>query len=253
MELTSSAKVGQIFVDAREALELDQGQVAVKAVMNIKYIKGIESGDYSAFPSEGFAKAYFIKYQKFLSVNCDFPSIYDPESRQIEIAEKSIAQSNKSLFPIFASIGVIFLLLIIFIIANNFDYDAETKIDLSDSSNSLSVESPYVIEQDIINVRKEIIPPMQQSEVETNPLLENANELSLFFSGECWVEIYSDNELIEYQLFKIGDSFSLSIESPFKLVIGNADSITGTYKGNLIDFITNANRLRVNTIIFNDE
>ena len=69
MELTSSAKVGQIFVDAREALELDQGQVAVKAVMNIKYIKGIESGDYSAFPSEGFAKAYFIKYQKFLSIN----------------------------------------------------------------------------------------------------------------------------------------------------------------------------------------
>ncbi|MFQ3340335.1 MAG: hypothetical protein ACI9SS_000638, partial [Gammaproteobacteria bacterium] len=27
----------------------------------------------------------------------------------------------------------------------------------------------------------------------------------------------------------------------------------GSYNGNFIDFITNANRLRVNTIIFNDE
>jgi hypothetical protein len=45
----------------------------------------------------------------------------------------------------------------------------------------------------------------------------------------------------------------MQIEEPFRLVIGNAESITGSYKGNLIDFITNANRLRVNTIIFNDE
>ena len=90
-----------------------------------------------------------------------------------------------------------------------------------------------------------------ESEVELNPKKEK--ELSLFFSDECWVEIYSNNELIEYQLFQAGDTFSLPIEMPFRLVIGNAESITGSYKGNFIDFITNANRLRVNTIIFNDE
>ena len=59
--------------------------------------------------------------------------------------------------------------------------------------------------------------------------------------------------MIEYQLFQAGDEFNMLIEEPFRLVIGNAESITGSYKGNLSDFITNANRLRVNTIIFNDE
>ena len=45
----------------------------------------------------------------------------------------------------------------------------------------------------------------------------------------------------------------LDIEKPFKVVVGNADNVEGTYNGDSIDFITNANRLRVNTIIFNDE
>ena len=44
------------------------------------------------------------------------------------------------------------------------------------------------------------------------------------------------------------------IAMPFKIIIGNADSVTGTYNNERIDFITNANRLnRVNTIYFSNE
>ena len=67
--------------------------------MNIKYIEAIESGDYSIFPSEGFARAYFIKYQEFLSLNCDFPSIYNEDNRKSEIIEKSITKFNYSFIP----------------------------------------------------------------------------------------------------------------------------------------------------------
>ena len=49
-------------------LELSKNDIAEVLVMNIKYIQAIESGNYSSFPSEGFARAYFIKYQDFLSV-----------------------------------------------------------------------------------------------------------------------------------------------------------------------------------------
>ena len=59
--------------------------------------------------------------------------------------------------------------------------------------------------------------------------------------------------MVEYQLFNAGETFRKIINRPFKIVIGNADAVSGTYNGNVIDFITNANRLRVNTIIFNDE
>ena len=115
------------------------------------------------------------------------------------------------------------------------------------------MDDASAIEASILNLKKELIIPFEKLEPEIELNSKKENELSLFFSDECWVEIYSNNELIEYQLFQAGDEFNMLIEEPFRLVIGNAESITGSYKGNLIDFITNANRLRVNTIIFNDE
>ncbi len=249
----SSAKTGKIFLDSREGLGLTSQQVSEQAVMNIKYIEGIESGDYSIFPSEGFARAYFIKYRKFLSLDCSFPPIYEPENRQAEIVEKSIARFNKSLFPFVTGAGIIISLLIFIIIFNKFYYYDDGKLDILYVSDSFSLDNANAIEASILNLKKELIIPIEklEPEVELNPKKEK--ELSLFFSDECWVEIYSNNELIKYQLFQAGDKFSLLIEEPFRLVIGNAESITGSYKGNLIDFITNANRLRVNTIIFNDE
>ena len=249
----SSAKTGKIFLDSREVLGLTSQQVSEQAVMNIKYIEGIESGDYSIFPSEGFAKAYFIKYRKFLSLDCSFPPIYEPENRQAEIVEKSIARLNSSLFPLITGIAIIISLLIFIIIFNKFYYYDDGKLDILYVSDSFSLDNANAIEASILNLKNELSIPIEElePEIELNPKKEN--ELLLFFTDECWVEVYSNNELIKYQLFQAGDKFSLLIEEPFRLVIGNAESITGSYKGNFIDFITNANRLRVNTIIFNDE
>ena len=95
--------------------------------MNIKYIEAIESGDYSIFPSEGFARAYFIKYQEFLSLNSDFPSIYNEDNRKSEIIEKSITKFNSLIYTSFkkidSSIICIFQLVValkIFLIRSNF-------------------------------------------------------------------------------------------------------------------------------------
>ena len=249
----SSAKTGKIFLDSREGLGLTSQQVSEQAVMNIKYIEGIESGDYSIFPSEGFARAYFIKYRKFLSLDCSFPPIYEPENRQAEIVEKSIARFNKSLFPFVTGAGIIISLLIFIIIFNKFYYYDDGKLDILYVSDSFSLDNANAIEASILNLKNELSIPIEELEPEIELNLKKENELLLFFTDECWVEVYSNNELIKYQLFQAGDKFSLLIEEPFRLVIGNAESITGSYKGNFIDFITNANRLRVNTIIFNDE
>ena len=89
--------------------------------MNIGYVNAIESGDYSIFPSEGFAKAYFIKYQNFLSLECEFPPIYNDKNRQEEIINKSIAKINPSIYPIIRVTGIfIIVVAIIFFININF-------------------------------------------------------------------------------------------------------------------------------------
>ena len=244
-----SAKIGKVFKIARKELGLSKAEASNNAFMNIRYINAIESGDYSIFPSEVFARAYFIKYQDFLSIECEFPPLYENNSRQDKIVSKSIAEINPSLIPILKVAGVVAL--IIFVAAYLFIiFSKETKsndpstfreilsnnelskIDEADDFNNL-IETPANI-------------------IEEKPLI-NSNKIVFSFFDECWIEIYSYDELIINKLFKYGDSFEVEIKRPFKIVVGNAEAVEATYNGNNIDFITNANRLNVGTITFNNE
>ena len=77
------------------------------------------------------------------------------------------------------------------------------------------------------------------------------NIFILNFISECWIELYMDEKLVVAQNFEKDDQFITEIDTPFKIIIENADSVTGTYNDERIDFITNANRLtRLNEIYF---
>jgi len=132
LKSASSAKIGKVFKVARKELGLSKVEVSKAAFMNIRYINAIESGDYSIFPSEGFAKAYFIKYQDFLSIECEFPPIYESNNRQDEIIKKSIAKINPSFIPIIRA-GVIVFMIVLSVYIINVSFSTETK------SNDLSL------------------------------------------------------------------------------------------------------------------
>jgi transcriptional regulator with XRE-family HTH domain len=244
-----SAKIGKVFKVARKELGLSKAEVSKTAFMNIRYINAIESGDYSIFPSEIFARAYFIKYQDFLSIECEFPPLYENNDRQDKIVNKSIAEINPSLIPILKTVGgiavIIFVAVYMFII-----FSTETKSnDPSTLKETLSNnELSKIDEADDFNNFLET----PANIIEEKPLI-NSNKIVFSFFDECWIEIYSYDELIINKLFKYGDSFEVEIKRPFKIVVGNAEAVEATYNGNNIDFITNANRLNVGTITFNNE
>jgi transcriptional regulator with XRE-family HTH domain len=243
-----SAKIGKVFKVARKELGLSKAEVSNSAFMNIRYINAIESGDYSIFPSEVFARAYFFKYQDFLSIECEFPPLYE-NNRQYKIVNKSIAEINPSLIPILKAAGaiavIIFVAVYLFII-----FSKETKSnDPSTFRETLSNnELSKIDEADDLNNLIEI----PANIIEEKSLI-NSNKIVFSFVDECWIEIYSNDELIINKLFKYGDSFEVEIKRPFKIVVGNAEAVEATYNGNNIDFITNANRLNVGTITFNNE
>ena len=250
LKSANSAKIGIIFSDARSKIGLTPIEVSEKTLINLKYIQAIESGDYSNFPSEGFARAYFIKYAKFLSIKRDFPSIYEASTREEEIVEKSIPIINKSFYNLFAAVSLLSIVLIVILIKflPNKNIDSidikNTQVNLSEENISLIVGN---VKSNIVSSQNKILEPAQST------IKAMSNEISLLFNDQCWIEIYSNDELVEYQLFNAGDSFEKVINRPFKIIIGNAEAVSGTYDGDFIDFISNANRLRVNTIIFNDE
>ena len=258
LKSANSAKIGKIFKEARNDIGISKRDIADSLVMSLKYIEAIESGNYAVFPSEGFARAYFIKYQGFLSINCDFPSIYNEDNRKDEIIKKSITKFNTSLIPLLIKAGITLLILFVLLmvyksifINKSSDNEIVNIID-----NAMNAE---LIAADIKNNLKEIDELEINNQEDLGDIsIENEkinieNNLTLNFLNECWIEIYYENELVANQLFQTGDAYMLDIQKPFKVVVGNADNVEGTYDGVSIDFITNANRLRVNTIIFNDE
>ena len=88
LKSASSAKVGRKFFQAREKLGLSIEEINSSTYINIIYIKAIETGDYAAFPSETFAKAYFKKYSDFLKIKPIFPNIYRQDRTSSKIKKK---------------------------------------------------------------------------------------------------------------------------------------------------------------------
>ena len=258
LKSANSAKIGKIFKEARNDIGISKRDIADSLVMSLKYIEAIESGNYAVFPSEGFARAYFIKYQGFLSINCDFPSIYNEDNRKDEIIKKSITKFNTSLIPLLIKAGITLLILFVLLMVYKsvFINKSSDKEIINIIDNAMNAE---YIAADIKNNLKEIDELEINNQEDLGDIsIENEkinieNNLTLNFLNECWIEIYYENELVANQLFQTGDTYMLDIQKPFKVVVGNADNVEGTYNGVSIDFITNANRLRVNTIIFNDE
>ena len=258
LKSANSAKIGKIFKEARNDIGISKRDIADSLVMSLKYIEAIESGNYAVFPSEGFARAYFIKYQGFLSINCDFPSIYNEDNRKDEIIKKSITKFNTSLIPLLIKAGITLLILFVLLMVYKsiFINKSSDKEIINIIDNAMNAE---LIAADIKNNLKEIdeLEINKQEDLVVisieNEKISTENNLTLNFLNECWIEIYYENELVANQLFQTGDTYMLDIQKPFKVVVGNADNVEGTYDGVSIDFITNANRLRVNTIIFNDE
>ena len=258
LKSANSAKIGKIFKEARNDIGISKRDIADSLVMSLKYIEAIESGNYAVFPSEGFARAYFIKYQDFLSINCDFPSIYNEDNRKDEIIKKSITKFNTSLIPLLIKAGITLLILFVLLMVfkSIFINKSSDKEIINIIDNAMNAE---LIAADIKNNLKEIDELEINNQEDLGDIsIENEkinieNNLTLNFLNECWIEIYYENELVANQLFQTGDTYILDIQKPFKVVVGNADNVEGTYNGVSIDFITNANRLRVNTIIFNDE
>ena len=279
-----SAKTGIIFKVRREELGLTISEVSNKYMINIKYLRSIESGSYSGFPSEGFARAYFRKYSNILDIKPEFPAVYAVQNRKDEIINKSYKSINNPFVKILIGLAGLALLILIVIISMlpkstskdilvlepNLSVSENIQVlipdifsvdDNNSHDNQNSSLANKITKKNIVELPK-IIPGATKNNLTvpalTSPIEKTAqkilndinNELLLFFDNECWVEIQAGSNILVSELYSKGDSLSLSVAYPFSLKVGNVYAIKGTYQGLDIDFITGADRLNVNTIFY---
>ena len=122
LKSAQTAKVGKIFKDARLQKSLSLTEVSIEAVINIEYIRAIESGDYSVFPARTYALKYFEKYANFLSIEATFFDIFNLDLIEKAAREEKLRnhpepflEKNKifsSLLVVITLIAIIFLVIL---------------------------------------------------------------------------------------------------------------------------------------------
>ena len=248
LKSATSVKTGKKFLDFRKKLELTIDDVASKLFVNKEYISAIETGNYSIFPSEAFAKAYFKKYKNFLKIDCDFPDLFtelnSKKFKKIKTEIKlSYSLNKKTQRKIVIAVMIIIFISFLFV----FSKISQKNIDLREDIYQISDIENYMLIEEMVSNNFPILEPLE-IEIIDNNLIE------LSFTDSCWIELYINDYLVEAQQFDSGDIYTKVVKMPFKIVVGNADSVKGTYNGEVIDFTKNANELNgVNTIIFNND
>ena len=157
-----TAKIGKAFIKARILRSLTQEEIANLTLINIDYIKAIESGDYQNFPARMFAVQYFEKYAKFLDLDINFFDIYNAEvvnapKKELEPHQSKRSFLNKNIIYIFL-VCIVFLISLIFIFQGNSTgepRESEVQETLSKEDDlRTNIESSF--ENDIGVLHKEI-------------------------------------------------------------------------------------------------
>ena len=185
LKSAQTAKVGKIFKDARLQKSLSLTEVSIEAVINIEYIRAIESGDYSVFPARTYALKYFEKYANFLSVEATFFDIFNLDLIEKAAREEKLRnhpepflEKNKifsSLLVVITLIAIIFLV----IIGNSIDEKSEetSTNPVMQDSLELNVEPEQSLKSEIKELNDQINDFLYIDKLDSNQVNVNVDSI----------------------------------------------------------------------------
>jgi len=187
LKSAQTAKVGKIFKDARLQKSLSLTEVSIEAVINIEYIKAIESGDYTVFPARTYALKYFEKYANFLSIEATFFDIFNLDLIEKAAREEKLRnhpepflEKNKifsSLLVVITLIAIIFLVILGDSIEEKSD---ETSINpLMPDSLELNVEPEQSLKSEIKELNNQINDFLYTDKLDSNESNVNVDSIEL--------------------------------------------------------------------------
>ena len=203
----------------RKDLKLSLEEISSKTKISKQYLKALESGDYSIFPADIFARGYFKQYAKFIGLEIP-PPVKNNKNQETEIEVHINTNSN---FVLGFSIFIFFALMvgITFLDINNdnlyYNGGNETHIQHIDQKNLMT--------------------------------------LSIKFQEGGWLIINYDDDYetpIIDSYFTAGEEYELLFDAPISLTLDNAQSTTAFLNGLEIDLSENVNKYNSSTLVIND-
>ena len=187
LKSAQTAKVGKIFKDARLQKSLSITEVSIEAVINIEYIRAIESGDYSVFPARTYALKYFEKYANFLSIEATFFDIFNLDLIAKAAREEHLRNNPEPFLEknkIFSSLLVVITLIaIIFLVIlgdsiNEKNEETPTNLVILDSSE-LNDETEQSLKSEIVELNNLINDFLYTDKLDSNKSNVNVDSIEL--------------------------------------------------------------------------
>ena len=203
----------------RKDLKLSLEEISSKTKISKQYLKALESGDYSIFPADIFARGYFKQYAKFIGLEIP-PPVKNTNNQDTEIKVHINTNSNFVLgFSIFIFFALMVGITFLDINSDNIYYNGgnETNVQHVDQKSLMT--------------------------------------LSIKFQEGSWLIINYDDDyetpIIE-SYFTAGEEYELLFDAPISLTLDNAQSTTAFLNGLEIDLSENVNKYNSSTLVIND-
>ena len=203
----------------RKDLKLSLEEISSKTKISKQYLKALESGDYSIFPADIFARGYFKQYAKFIGLEIP-PPVKNNKNQETEIKVHINTNSNFSLgFSIFIFFALMVGITFLDINSDNIYYNGgnETNVQHVDQKSLMT--------------------------------------LSIKFQEGSWLIINYDDDYetpIIDSYFTAGEEYELLFDAPISLTLDNAQSTTAFLNGLEIDLSENVNKYNSSTLVIND-
>ena len=203
----------------RKDLKLSLEEISSKTKISKQYLKALESGDYSIFRAEIFARGYFNQYAKFIGLEIP-PPVKNYKNQDTEIKVHINTNSNFSLgFSIFIFFALMVGITFLDINSDNIYYNGgnETNVQHVDQKSLMT--------------------------------------LSIKFQEGSWLIINYDDDYetpIIDSYFTAGEEYELLFDAPISLTLDNAQSTTAFLNGLEIDLSENVNKYNSSTLVIND-
>ena len=203
----------------RKDLKLSLEEISSKTKISKQYLKALESGDYSIFPADIFARGYFKQYAKFIGLEIP-PPVKNTNNQDTEIKVHINTNPNFSLgFSIFIFFALMVGITFLDINSDNIYYNGgnETNVQHVDQKSLMT--------------------------------------LSIKFQEGSWLIINYDDDYetpIIDSYFTAGEEYKLLFDGPISLTLDNAQSTKAFLNGLEIDLSENVNKYNSSTLVIND-
>ena len=262
---------GELLKEARKKTRRRYKRFSSELGIPEKYLEALEENNFSLMAGPAYVKGYLRAYAKKLDLDPEtvitaFDRYIKDQKRlkQKAINKKQKKETKKKFSYIYTLIFLLISLIILLIILiperndssekkEEISSYSQTDFQHSNDTPPILNTKPTLIIEPKQNTSQNILDLNTQEEVITSDIDEHIkdetnefsmgkiNTIEMNFSGDCWIELMDKNGIIEYSLVQAGSSMFFEGHGPFKLLIGNSESVELFYNETKVDLASTTN------------